>query len=63
MFWLFDKHIEMRANEIVNSQIEHMETKEKLPVKHSSAGSLLKRLVYFVFRTYWNFEVLHPPQS
>jgi hypothetical protein len=45
MFWLFDKHIEMRANEIVNSQIEHMETKEKLPVKHSSAGEAKIRYI------------------
>jgi hypothetical protein len=37
MLWLFEKHIEMKAKEIVSSQIEHMETKEKLPVKHSSA--------------------------
>ena len=45
MFWLFDKHIEMRANEIVNSQIEHIETKEKLPVKHSSAGEAKIRYI------------------
>jgi hypothetical protein len=35
----------MRANEIVNSQIEHMETKEKLPVKHSSAGEAKIRYI------------------
>jgi len=35
----------MRANEIVSSQIEHMETKEKLPVKHSSAGEAKIRYI------------------
>jgi hypothetical protein len=35
----------MRANEIVNRQIEHMETKEKLPVKHSSAGEAKTRYI------------------
>ncbi|CAC5359816.1 PIF1 [Mytilus coruscus] len=38
MFWLFDKHVEMKAKNIVSSQIELMETREKQPVKHSSAG-------------------------
>ncbi|CAC5381156.1 PIF1 [Mytilus coruscus] len=38
MFWLFDKHVEMKAKNIVSSQLELMETREKQPVKHSSAG-------------------------
>ncbi|CAC5371593.1 PIF1 [Mytilus coruscus] len=38
MFWLFDKHVEMKAKNIVSSQIELMATREKQPVKHSSAG-------------------------
>ncbi|CAC5424370.1 PIF1 [Mytilus coruscus] len=38
MFWLFDKHVEMKAKIIVSSQLELMETREKQPVKHSSAG-------------------------
>lgn len=35
----------MRANAIVSSQIEHMETKEKLPDTHSSAGEVKIRYI------------------